>query len=163
MSRTWDQESAIAELDQLLEQSKELEGELPRSERLTAWAFRVTDFLTDVFGQDSSYYKSWARISWKPTGGAVIGGPARPDESWDPQLGIERLQREAVAQALGTCRGIPTAGRKKLESEPDVASLHESKDTAPEASLLIKAINLAEHKLRKVMRDPPADEKALQD
>lgn len=162
MAKAWDQDGAIAELNRLLQQANELEGELPRSEALTAWAFRVTDFLTEVFGQGSTYFTAWARISWKPTGGAVIGGPARPDESMDPQRGIERLQREAVVQALGTSRGILTAAKEKLESESDLASLHESKDTAPEASLLIKTINLAEHKLRKVMRDPPEDEKALQ-
>jgi hypothetical protein len=158
----WDQATALAELDILLEESRRLEGVLPGSEQLIAWGYRVTDFLTDVFGEGSSYYGGWTRISWR-AGQGIVGGPARPDESWDPQRGIDRLRREAVARGLTTARGILSAARQRLEAEPDISRLHSGKDTAPEASLLIKIINLAEYKLRKVMREAPRNERAVQD
>ncbi len=93
----------------------------------------------------------------------MIGGPSRPDEAWDPQIGVERVKREAFQRHLATARGVLLAARERLDREDDVRALYESKDTAPEASLLIKTINLAERKLRKVLRDPPANEKALQE
>lgn len=160
---SWSKKSALEELDLLLEQSTELGGDTPFSERHTAWLFRVNEFLTQIFGQDSMYYRNFQALAWRGTGSGVVGGPMHPEESMDPQLGIERLAKEGFQRALGTARGILQAARAKLESEDDIANLYESKDTGPEASLLIKAINLAEHKLRKVLREPPANEKALQD
>jgi hypothetical protein len=56
-----------------------------------------------------------------------------------------------------------TAGRERLESVDSVTEVLKARDTAPEASLLIKAINAAERKLRKVMSKPPANERELQD
>jgi hypothetical protein len=163
VSKVWEKDEAVAQLDQLLEQATELNGDLPFSERHTSWLLRATEFLSEVFGEDSSYYGNFRNVPWGSSPSAVIGGPARPDESWDPQRGIERVKRESFQRHLATARGVLQAAREKLAREDDVRTLYESKDTAPEASLLIKTINLAERKLRKVLRDPPADEKALQE
>ena len=159
---TWDQESALREADELAAQARALEAEAGGSEHLTAWAIRMSSFLSDVFGEDSDLFKTWRRVRWRPRTG-IIGGPARPDESWDPQLGIERMRREAIAEGLNHSRGVLAAARQRLERETDLVNLHQGHDTAPEASLLIRVINLAEHKLRKIMRDPPANERALQE
>jgi hypothetical protein len=163
VARQWTQGEALKELDQLLSQSDQLRANPDDREGLVAWGFRVTDFLTEVFGQDSQYYMAWRQIPWRPTGQAFIGGPARPDEVWDHTLGLQRLQREAIQNGLTTARGTLSAARAKLEAAPEVADVYEAKDTQPEASLLIKTINLAEHKLRKVMRSAPSSEKALQE
>jgi len=125
--------------------------------------FRVNEFLSQVFGEDSPYYVNFRALQWRGGGAGVVGGPMFPEESMNPQLGIERLAKEGYQRALPTARGILTAAREKLDSEDDIANLYESKDTGPEASLLIKAINLVEHKLRKVLREPPSSEKELQD
>jgi len=37
----------------------------------------------------------------------------------------------------------------------DLKELYKGKDTSPEASLLLKVINLAQHKLRKTIKDQP--------
>lgn len=163
MPKVWRKDEALAQLEQLLEQAKELSTDLPFSERHTAWLLRTTEFFSEVFGESSSYFRNFRGVPWGTYPGAIIGGPARPDESWDPQIGIERLKRESFQRHLATARGILQAARERLNREDDMRTLYESKDTAPEASLLIKTINLAERKLRKVLRAPPANEKALQE
>jgi hypothetical protein len=162
MSKTWEKSEALAQLDRLLEQANDLNGDLPFSEAHTSWLLRATEFLSEVFGEDSSYFGNFRKIPWGSHSGP-IGGPARPNESWDPQIGIERLKRESLQRNLATARGVLSAARERLDRVDDVDALYESKDTAPEASLLIKTINLAERKLRKVLREPPVNEKALQD
>ena len=107
------------------------------------------------FGEDSIYFVNFAAVTWEPGGAALIGGPARPDESWDPQLGVERVKREGFSRALETARGILQAATAALMRVEHLDALYESKDTGPEASLLIKAINLAEHKLRKALHTAP--------
>lgn len=163
MSKTWDKDEALAQLDQLLEQANELNGDQPFSERHTSWLLRTTEFLSEVFGEDSSYFGNFRNVPWGAYPSAIIGGPARPDESWDPQIGVERIKRESFQGHLATARGVLRAARDRLDREDDVGALYESKDTAPETSLLIKTINLAERKLRKVLREPPANEKVLQE
>lgn len=161
--RKWDKQSAESELELLLGQAAELDGGLPWSEQHTAWLLRARTFLSEVFGEDSIYFINFASVGWNFTGNAIIGGPARPEESWDPQLGLERLKKEQFSQALGTARGVLRAAAEALGATADLAILYKSKDTGPEASLLIKAINLAEHKLRKALHTTPSSEKEIQD
>jgi hypothetical protein len=161
--KRWDKDTARQELDLLVDQSRELNGELPYSEAHTAWLFRVRTFLSEVFGQDSTYFANFDAVVWEPSSAGIIGGPARPDEAWQPELGVERLKREGLQRALETGRGILQAAFEALDREDDIEALYESKDTGPEASLLIKAINLAEHKLRKALRHPPQSEEEVQD
>lgn len=163
MSKIWKKGEALAQLDQLLGQATELEGDMPFSERHTSWLLRTTEFLSEVFGEDSSYFGNFRNVPWGTYPSAIIGGPARPDESWDPQIGIERIKRQSFQGHLATARGVLQAARDRLDREEDLEALYESKNTAPEASLLFKTINLAERKLRKVLRDPPANERELQE
>lgn len=163
MSKVWERHEALAQIDQLIAQANELDGEMPLSERHTSWLLRSTEFLSEVFGEGSSYFGNFRRVPWGSYPSAVIGGPARPDEVWDPQIGVERIQRESFQRHLETARGILVAARDRIDGEGNVEALYESKDTGPEASLLIKTINLAERKLRKVLRESPSNERELQD
>jgi len=163
MPKVWQRDEALGQLDQLLRQANDLAGDRPFSERHTSWLLRTTEFLSEVFGEDSPYFGNFRGVPWGTYPGAIIGGPARPDESWDPQIGIERLERESFQRHLATARGILQAAREQIDREDDMRALYESKDTAPEASLLIKTINLAERKLRRVLREPAANERTLQD
>lgn len=163
MAKQWRKDDALDQLARLAEQANELNGDMPFSERHTSWLLRATEFLSEVFGEHSTYFASFQSVPWGTHPSAVIGGPGRPDESWDPQIGIERIKRESFQRHLATARGILHAARERLAQEDDVRRLYESKDTGPEASLLIKTINLAERKLRKVLREPPANEKMLQE
>jgi len=163
MPKVWDKDEAQAQLDRLLQEASTLNGEVAFSERHTSWLLRSTEFLGEVFGEKSSVFGNFKRVPWGTYPSAMIGGPSRPEESWDPDLGIQRVKREAFSRHLGTARGVLLAARDKLGRESDVEALYESADTAPEASMLIKTINLSERKLRKVLREPPANEKTVQE
>lgn len=45
----------------------------------------------------------------------------------------------------------------------DLASVYQGKNTAPESSAILKIINIAERKLRKIIRGTPSREKEIQD
>ena len=45
----------------------------------------------------------------------------------------------------------------------DLETVYEGKDTPPESSSLVGVLNLAEHKLRKIIHDKPDKEKQIQD
>ena len=62
MPKVWEKDEALAQLDQLLEQANELNGDLPFSERHTSW-LRATEFLSEVFGEDSSYFGNFRNVS----------------------------------------------------------------------------------------------------
>jgi hypothetical protein len=113
MLKVWRKDEALAQLDQLLEQAKQLEGDVPFSERHTSWLLRATEFLSEVFGESSSYFGNFRNVPWGSYPSAIIGGPARPDESWDPQIGIERVKRESFRRHLATARGVLQAAREK--------------------------------------------------
>jgi hypothetical protein len=70
---------------------------------------------------------------------------------------------KAYVVQLDTAKGILLAALDHLTQATDVSEVFEGKNTAPEASSIVKIIHLAEHKLRKVMRNEPASEKEVQD
>lgn len=96
-------------------------------------------------------------------GSAVFGGPARPEESWDPQLGINRLNREAYQEDLEIAKGILMASWDELNEAGSVTDVYQGRDTPDEASELVKLLNAIDLKLRKLFREKPKDEKDVQD
>jgi len=54
-------------------------------------------------------------------------------------------------------------GAKDYLKKHNISEVYEGKDTPPESSAILKVINIAERKLRKVIRDVPKEEKNIQD
>lgn len=158
----WTKQTATKELNALLSEIDKLRETERLSDIHTRWVFRVRRFLTDVFGEESELFINFSALSWQHEGAAMIGGPARPQESWNPQLGIARLNQEAYLRQLGSARGILLAAQDRLKTS-DLSDLYEGKDSPAEASLLVKVINLAKLKLRKVVRQQPQRESDVQD
>ncbi len=124
----------------------------------TRWAARSLAVLEEVFGQNSRYYLSFAALQWQETGAFIIpGGFAR-----DPQVAVDRRHHGAYLRDLETTRGFLLAAADHLKRS-DLASVYEGKDTAPESSALIRVMNLAGTKLRKVVRATPKIEREVQD
>jgi len=92
----------------------------------------------------------------------IIGGPADPMGSVDPDAARERKDQEGYVRDLATARGFLAAALDRLEAL-EIGEVYEGKDTGPESSAIVKVINLAEHKLRKVVRSKPDIEKEVQD
>lgn len=128
----------------------------------THWATRCLAVLEEVFGRKSRYYLSFAALDWQETGRFIIGGPGDPYGSRNYQASIDRRHHQAYLRDLGTARGFLLGAVDELERS-DLASVYEGKDTGPESSLIVKVINLAGGKLRKIMRTAPKTEKEVQD
>lgn len=159
---SWTKQSALDELARLLDETDNLKEDTLLSENHVRWIMRTNSFLKEVFGEDSNYYRTFIDLSFKHEGQAIIGGPARPRESMNPQLGIDRINNEAYQKHLQIARGILLAAKDNL-TKSNLESVYKGKDTGPEASILLKVINLAEHKLRMVIRIQPTREKEIQD
>lgn len=161
MAQKWTKESALKELQCLTEETVKLAEKRRLSEDHVRWVAKATRFLEDVFGAESRYFKTFLSFTWRKEGSYMVGGPSRPEESWDPQIGVERVNQEAYREQLETARGLLLAAKDELK-DSDLESIYKSKDSGPEASILIKVINLAKHKLRKVIRKIPKSEGEIQ-
>lgn len=158
----WTKDTALAQLDLLRTQVNDLSDEQPMSEELTRWIFNTRRFLGEVFGEASVYFTAFAAMQWNSTPSGTIGGPNRPMESMDPNLGIRRLQREALTRNLTAARGLLAAASDELR-ERSLEEVYDGKNTGPEASVIMKILSLAERKLRKTIRDMPTAEREVQD
>lgn len=158
----WTKETAMLEIESLTEQTYVLQGLKRNCEEHIRWIAKTRRFLSDVFGEESTYFVTLASLTWKKQGGYVIGGPARPSESYNPQLGIDRVNQEAYVQQLEVARGLLFAAKDELQ-EREISGVYHGRDTKPETSLILKIINIAEHKLRKIIRREPSCEKEIQD
>lgn len=161
MATRWTKESALAELRALANLSKPLAEQKRFSEEHTRWALRTVTCLKEVFGPKSRYYLTFAGFPWGRRGGFLVGGPADPDGSFNPAVAIERKHQEAYEEQLESARGLLLAAADHLE-RADLDDVYEGKDTPPESSVIVKVINLAEHKLRKAIYDSPGQERDVQ-
>lgn len=152
----WTTDSAIAELNALINEIKQLKNECRYSANHTRWIARTLAFLEEVFGRDSLYYLTFASFRWSRAGYFMVGGR-------DPQTAIEREHHRAYLEKLETTKGLLQAAADHLTRVDNISAVYKGKDTAPESSLILKVINLAERKLRKIIRDTPSREKEIQD
>jgi len=158
----WTKESALIEIKELIEEINTLERERAFCAAHTRWITKVLIYLEEVFGRDSLFYKTFRLFSWQRDGTFLVGGPGDPEGSFNPQRALEREHHRAYLEQLDSSRGLLLAARDKLDKY-DLRDVYEGKDTGPEASLVLKIINLVEFKLRKVVRDKPEKEKEIQD
>jgi len=162
MASPWTKETAAKELETLAEETRALAELRRRSEEHTRWLVRTRKFLEDVFGENSLFFKTFTGFTWNRQGQFVVGGVEHPEESRDPELGLERINQEAYVRQLESARGLLLAAKDELERK-DLSEVYKGKDTGPEASLLLKIIRLGEFKLRKAIRAKPESEKEVQD
>ena len=100
----WTKETAMAEIDSLAEQTHVLQSLKRNCEEHIRWIAKTRRFLSEVFGEESTYFVTFASLTWSKQGSYVIGGPGCPNESFNPQLGINRVNQEAYVQQLEVAR-----------------------------------------------------------
>jgi hypothetical protein len=154
----WSQDDARAEIYRLAEAVTELQGELPHSAKHTHWLLVTRQFLEEVFGAASIYFVSFVRIRWTYSGTMAV----HSQELFRPGSTQARYDRPVFLNALSQAMGILTAAADELERK-DIQEVYKGKDTGPEASLILRIINLAEVKLRKTIRTKPTKEREVQD
>jgi hypothetical protein len=153
-STLWTKESAATEARNLAEETKHLAKVRAYSEEHTRWLFRGSRFLREVFGENSPYYRSISSLPWEYTGTFMAIG--------DPALIKEKKDQRAYLRNLDAARGAFLDAADQIE-RVGVDAVYEGKNTAAESSAIVKVLNLAEAKLRKVVREKPSKEKDVQD
>jgi hypothetical protein len=154
----WTQQAALETLDGFCQESEELIGSSPNSAEHIRWVVGVVRFLQEVFGEASVYFATFQKISW------VYRGPmhVHVQEMFIPGATEQRYNSHAFPEALNTACGLLLAAKDEL-LQKGVDDVYKGKDTGPEASLILRILNLAEVKLRKVLRAKPDKEKDVQD
>lgn len=158
----WTKQSASKEIKHLIAEIDELKSVRAESAEHVRWHQAVVALLEEVFGQDSRPFSSFTHLTWRRGGSFLVGGPGDPSGSYNPQAAINREHHKAYLEQLETARGILLASYDELQRK-GLSAIYHGKNTGPEASIVLKVINLAEHKLRKVIRNVPASEKEVQD
>jgi len=153
----WTRENAIEEIEGIIKTLKNLSGSLPFSTEHTRWLFSADSILSQVFGRSSSLYLSFKKIQWKFTGQRIVS----IYEMDEPEMGQERYDRHQFEKSIKFAEGIFLAAKDEL-TKHNIEDLYQGKNTSDEASSIIKIINLFEHKLRKIVRDVPTNERDIQ-
>ena len=155
----WTKESAMKELDHLIKEIDSLQEVRFGSAPHTRWLVRTVTFLQEVFGDDSLYAMTIAQTNWGNIGSFLFVG----SEALDPERAIERRKQQAYRYQLDNTKGLLQAASDQLANTNSIDSVYKGKNTAPEASTIIKVINLSERKLRKVIQAVPTKEKEVQE
>ncbi len=159
---TWTKKSALEELDRLIAEINNVRKTSAHSAEHVRWHQSVVALFEEVFGRDSRSFSSFTMLTWRRGGTFLVGGMGDPSGSYDPQGAIDREHHKAYLEQLETARGLLLAAKDEIERK-GIDDVYQGKDTGPEASLILKVINLAEYKLRKTIRNVPTLEKEIQD
>ncbi len=154
----WTKDSALQELDSIISGLNNLNNSNHTSPEHVRWQIGTARFLGEVFGQQSSYYIDFCNLRWMHCGTMLI----TIDDAYQPGAADARYDRPAYAQAFGVAKGILLAARDEL-ANGELTAVYHGKDTPPEASAIVAILNLVEHKMRKLVRDKPSNEKTVQD
>ena len=72
------------------------------------WIARVRAVLSEVFGAQSDYFRSFTELPWQRTGRFIVGGPANPGDAINPARAIAREPRPSCSRSSGS---TPSAAR----------------------------------------------------
>lgn len=154
---SWTKEVAITELRNLTSEISALKQTQAFSAPHTAWLHKCIAFFRQVFGDESQYTIGFISLDWQDTSTFLV------DFRYDVDRQIAHKHHQTYLRHLEMAQGLFIAAQYELEREENIATVYRGKSTGPETSAIIQIINLAEHKLRKVIRDRPTKEKEVQD
>ena len=156
--KTWTKEEALKILQELAEEADRLKGSKPLSTEHTLWLTKCLDTLEEVFGRASRYHASFAGLTWRPISGTTID-PWEHGGSYE--AATDAVFRQALRRDLETAKGLLLGAIHYLGNR-ELTEVYNAKDTGAEANLIFKVLHLAEHQLRKVIRDKPEKESQVQ-
>ncbi|NQV03592.1 MAG: hypothetical protein HQ542_13160 [Bacteroidia bacterium] len=158
----WNKESVFSEIDDLIGEITSLMQQPRFCAEHTRWVVNTGRFLEEVFGEKSPYFITFSSYSWSESGSFIVGGPWDVEGLQNPQKAIQRKHQEAYVLQLDSAKGLLLAARDELERS-EIEAVYQGKDTPAESSEILRILNLAERKLRKVIRTQPSEEKEVQD
>ncbi len=151
----WTKESAIREMESLIKEAQNVANYDKASPEFSRWYLNVSIFLEEIFGGSSKIVLSFRKLRFYPSGSFVI-------QSFDIQGALNERNHGAFIDDLNLSIGIIQAGIDEL-SRKSLSEVYQGKNTPRESSMLIRVLSLAEYKIRKTIRDIPANEKEIQD
>ncbi|CAN5432845.1 hypothetical protein BH10PLA2_BH10PLA2_25020 [soil metagenome] len=154
----WSKEGAMDELLRLSRYTTYKEGEYPNSTQHTYWLLQMTRYLEEAFGPGSLYYRWFTSIQWTHRGPLMM----IEEEALIPGAAQDRYDLVVFKKGLGRAMGIIEAIADDLE-RVGIKNMYRSLDGGREARDVFKILNLAEVKLRKVLRNKPENESTVQD
>jgi len=153
--KKWTKKAAIKALEDLVSEIPSVKQKGRESGLHTRWLSNALRIIEEIFGYESRYYKTLANFSWSETGYMIVSLYERDTE-------IENKHKIAFYRQMDQASGLINSAIDHL-NKSEIAEVYEGKNTVPEASDLIKIINLAGNKLRRIIRTIPQKEKELQD
>jgi hypothetical protein len=153
--KKWTKEEALKTLKKLAEEAEWLQNSKAFSTEHIKWITKCLETFEEVFGPASRYYLTFTALGWSERGQIITS-------LWDYKADIAAKNYEAFRRDLGIARGLLLGAIDYLK-ERALTEIYNAKDTRPEASLILKVLHLAEHQLRKVIREKPDKERQVQD
>lgn len=160
MSTSWTKESALAELQALVEETRSLAEQRRDSEGHVRWSLHTQRVLNAVFGPECDYLSSFKALKWYREGEFTVRSPI--GGLWNREAAIEYEHQKAYINGLEQARGLLLAAKDHLESS-DLEAVFKVEGRGSKASEIVKVINIAERKLRKVIREAPNNERDVQE
>lgn len=153
--KKWTKEEALKTLKELADKAEWLSNSKAFSTEHIQWEMKCLETFEEVFGPASRYYLSFASLRWFERGEIITS-------LWDYKADIDAKNYEAFRRDLRIAKGLILGAIEYLK-ERELTEIYNAKDTKPEASLILKVLHLAEHQLRKVIREKPDKERQVQD
>jgi len=156
--KKWTKEEALKTLKELANEADRLSDSKARSTEHTVWLTKCFNIFEEVFGPTSMYFVSFYALKWYETQSFII----EVGDAQSEQAAIDAKQHEAFLRSLETAKGL-LLGAFDYLNERELTEVYREKGAGTDASLVLRVLHLAEHRLRKVIRDKPEKEKQVQD
>jgi len=157
--KSWTKEEALntiidltSEAERLLRESKAFSTEH------TVWVTQCLEVFEEIFGLDSRYYLSFDALYWGIPSGTVLN-------IWkygSREAAVKAENRKAFQKQMAIAKGLLLAANNYL-SKRELKEVYSVRESGTEAGLILTVLNLAEQKLRKLIRVKPEKEKQVQD
>jgi len=150
--KAWTKEEALETLKRLADEAERLRASKAASTEHTLWMTKCYDTLEEVFGPASRYFLTFAEFRWQETSSFMF------------RYEDERVAKHhaAFVRDLGSAKGL-LLGAVDYLKDREITDVYAKRESGTEASLVLSVLNLAEQKLRKVIRDKPDNERQVQD
>jgi hypothetical protein len=153
------QDEAIRRIQSLISEIEGLKHGRAFSDTHTRWLSNTLALARAVFGGGSPLFLSLGRLPWRRTGSFVVS-PLHQGVS-DYNVAAEMIHHEAYLEQLGTAKGLLESGIDQIKAQ-GLDAVYEA-GSAQQSTEMLKLVDLAEHKLRKTLRQVPDREKEVQD
>ena len=149
-------EKAVNEISDLLHQIQSVANSGRLSAEHIRWIHNCHHILVEVFGTNSTYFRSFASLKWYDTGSYVVTIFENIDDVRSAR------DHRAFLECLEMARGIFLAAIDDINRSTDIEEVYKDKKE-DDSNLIIKLLNIVTHKFRIFFQDEPKCEKDVQD